>query len=185
VQVSINLKGSSGRSTDNPWPEWPLIYRKTYAIDEGGVEEFSVEANEFVDSDADGFVNFLSFDRVEWTYQIKNGRAVRQDRKVLEQGLRTPADLILIAIGFQGAESGPFSNAGIELTSRGTLKTDRDMMTNLPGIFAAGDANRGQSIVVWAIGEGRDVAWCIDKYLMGSSRLQASLRTSNPPIGRI
>jgi glutamate synthase (NADPH/NADH) small chain len=185
VQVSINLKGSSDRPPDNPWPEWPLIYRKTYAIEEGAVEEFSVEANAFVDTDGDGFVDFLTFDRVEWTYGKKNGRAVRLERKLIEQGLKTPAELILIAIGFQGAESGPFSNTEIEITPRGTVKTDRNMMTNLPGVFAAGDANRGQSIVVWAIGEGRDVARCIDTYLVGSSRLSASLRTPNPPVGRI
>jgi glutamate synthase (NADPH) small chain len=185
VQVSINLKGSPDRSPDNAWPEWPLIYRRTYAIDEGGVEEFSVHANEFIDSDGDGNVDFLTFDRVEWTYEKKNGRAVRRDRKVTEQGLRTPADLILIAIGFQGAESKPFSGSGLELTSGGTIRTDSNMMTNLPGVFAAGDANRGQSIVVWAIGEGRDVARCIDNYLMGNSRLPASLRTPNLPIGRI
>jgi glutamate synthase (NADPH/NADH) small chain len=71
------------------------------------------------------------------------------------------------------------------VTVRSTIKTDSNMMTNLPGVFAAGDANRGQSIVVWAIGEGRDVARSIDTYLMGSSRLPASLRTRNLPIGRI
>ena len=71
------------------------------------------------------------------------------------------------------------------MTSRSTIKTDSNMMTNLPGVFAAGDANRGQSIVVWAIGEGRDVARCIDAYLMGSTRLPESLRTRNPPIGKI
>jgi len=90
-----------------------------------------------------------------------------------------------VAIGFQGAESGPFAKSGLELTSRSTIKTDRNMMTNLPGVFAAGDANRGQSIVVWAIGEGRDAARSIDTYLMGNSRLPPSLRTPNPPIGRL
>jgi glutamate synthase (NADPH/NADH) small chain len=105
--------------------------------------------------------------------------------KVIEEGLTVPADVVLVAIGFQGAESAPFANTGIEVTVRSTIKTDSNMMTNLPGVFAAGDANRGQSIVVWAIGEGRDVARYIDTYLMGSSRLPPSLRTRNLPIGRI
>jgi glutamate synthase (NADPH/NADH) small chain len=184
VQISINPQISE-RALDNPWPEWPLIYRKTYAIEEGGVEEFSADATAFVDSDNDGKINFLTVDRVEWNYKKQDGRAVRMDRRVVEEGLKVPADLVLIAIGFQGPEYSPFASAGIEMTSRGTIKVNRNMMTNLPGVFAAGDANRGQSIVVWAIGEGRDAACCIDTYLMGSSRLPGSLRTVNPPIGRI
>jgi glutamate synthase (NADPH/NADH) small chain len=184
VQISINPKVLD-RPVDNPWPEWPLIYRKTYAIEEGGVEEFSVDATAFIDTNGDGSVDLLTVDRVEWTYEKKFGRPVRIDRKVIEHGLKTPAEIVLIAIGFQGPELGPFAESGMEITSRGTIKIDRTMMTNLPGIFAAGDANRGQSIVVWAIGEGRDVARWIDIYLMGNSRLPPSLRTPNPPVGRI
>ncbi|MGA8656755.1 MAG: glutamate synthase subunit beta [Chthoniobacterales bacterium] len=184
VQISINPKVLD-RPTDNPWPEWPLIYRKTYAIEEGGVEEFSVDTSAFIDTNADGWVDLLTVDRVEWTYEKKNGRPVRKDRQIIEQGLKTPADMVLIAIGFQGPESGPFAETGVAITPRGTIKTDHNMMTDLPGVFAAGDANRGQSIVVWAIGEGRDVAHSIDIYLMGKSRLPASLRTPNLPIGRL
>jgi glutamate synthase (NADPH) small chain len=184
VQISINPKVLD-RPVDNPWPEWPLIYRKTYAIEEGGVEEFSVDATAFIDANGDGSVDLLTADRVEWTYEKKFGRPVRIDRRVIEQGLRTPAEIVLIAIGFQGPELGPFAESGLKTTSRGTIKIDRTMMTNLPGVFAAGDANRGQSIVVWAIGEGRDVARWIDIYLIGNSRLPPSLRTPNPPIGRI
>ncbi|MBV8376173.1 MAG: glutamate synthase subunit beta [Verrucomicrobia bacterium] len=185
VQISINLRGSEERPGDNPWPEWPMIYRKTYAIEEGGVEEFNVNVTGFVDTNNDGAVDQLVYDRVEWTYEKKESRMVRTAMKVIEEGLTTPADIVLVAIGFKGAESAPFANTGIELTPRNTIKTDYNMMTNLPGVFAAGDANRGQSIVVWAIGEGRDVARCIDIYLMGGSQLPPSLRTPNPPIGRL
>jgi glutamate synthase (NADPH/NADH) small chain len=184
IQISINPQISE-RAVDNPWPEWPMIYRKTYAIEEGGVEEFSADATAFIDTDGDGQVDLLTVDRVEWKYEKRNGRPVRMDRRVVEEGLKIPVDLVLIAIGFQGPEHSPFASAGIEMTSRGTIKIDRNMMTNIPGVFAAGDANRGQSIVVWAIGEGRDAARCIDTYLMGNSRLPGSLRTMNPPIGRI
>jgi glutamate synthase (NADPH/NADH) small chain len=184
VQISINPKVLD-RPSDNTWPEWPLIYRKTYAIEEGGVEEFSVDATAFIDDNGDGRVDFLTVDRVEWTYEKWNGRPARRDRQVIEPGLKTPADLVLIAIGFQGPECGPFAHTGIEITSRGTIRIDRNMMTTVPGAFAAGDANRGQSIVVWAIGEGRDVARYIDIYLTGSSQLPTSLRTPNPPIGRV
>jgi glutamate synthase (NADPH) small chain len=185
AQISINLRGSDERPGDNPWPEWPMIYRETYAIEEGGIEEFNVNATGFVDTNNDGAVDELTFDRVEWTYEKKEGRMVRTALKVIEQDLTIPAEVVLLAIGFQGAESAPFANTGIEVTARNTIKTDSNMMTNLPGVFAAGDANRGQSIVVWAIGEGRDVARCIDIYLMGRSLLPPSLRTPNPPIGKL
>src|SRR6202011_2231672 len=185
VQISINLRGSEERPGDNPWPEWPMIYRKTYAIEEGGVEEFNVNLTGFVDANNDGAVDQLMYDRVEWTYEKKESRMVRTAMKVIEEGLCIPVDIVLVAIGFKGAESGPFANTGLEVAGRNTIKTDRNMMTNLPGVFAAGDASRGQSIVVWAIGEGRDVARCIDIYLMGSSQLPASLRTLNPPIGKL
>lgn len=185
VQISINLKSPLGRPPDNPWPEWPQIYRKTYAIEEGGVEEFSADATGFIDADGDGHIDHMTADRVEWTYEKKNGRMARTGRNVVEENMKIPADLVLIAIGFQGAESGPFAASGLQITARGTIKTDENMMTNLPGVFAAGDANRGQSIVVWAIGEGRDAARNIDQHLMGQTRLPASIRTFNSPIGRI
>ncbi len=130
-------------------------------------------------------MDLLTVDRVEWSYEKKNGRLMHQDRQVIEQSLKTAGDLVLIAIGFQGPECGPFADAGIKTKPRGTIKIDHNMMTDLPGVFAAGDANRDQSIVVWAIGEGRDVARCINIYLISDSRLPASLRTPNPPIGRL
>jgi glutamate synthase (NADPH) small chain len=147
--------------------------------------EFNVNITGFLDTNNDGAVDQLVFDRVEWTYEKKEGRMVRTALKVIEEGLTIPVDVVLVAIGFQGAESAPFANTGLEVTARNTIKTDRNMMTNLSGVFAAGDASRGQSIVVWAIGEGRDVARFIDIYLMGSSQLPASLRTPNPPIGKL
>jgi glutamate synthase (NADPH/NADH) small chain len=185
VQISINLKSPLGRPAGNPWPEWPQIYRKTYAVEEGGVEEFSADATGFVDADGDGNVDFLTTDRVEWTYEARNGRMARTGRMILEANLQIPAELVLIAIGFSGPECQPFGNSGLKVTARGTIKTDGNMMTSLPGVFAAGDANRGQSIVVTAIGEGRDVARKIDLFLTGSTRLPASIRTPNPPIGKV
>jgi glutamate synthase (NADPH) small chain len=162
-----------------------MIYRETYAIEEGGTEEFNVNVTGFLDTNNDGAVDQLRFDRVEWTYEKKERRMVRTALKVVEEDLTIPVDIVLVAIGFQGAETAPFAGSGIEVTARNTIKTDRNMMTNLSGVFAAGDACRGQSIVVWAIGEGRDAARCIDRYLMGSSKLPASLRTENPPIGKL
>jgi glutamate synthase (NADPH/NADH) small chain len=179
VQISINYKPSKERPPDNPWPEMPRTYTKTYAQQEGGIEEFNLNTAKFVDTDGDGRVNQVSVERVEWQYE---GRK-RVGKKVLDPDVRIPADLVLIAIGFAGAELAPFDGAGLEATERGTIKIDDNMMTNLPGVFAAGDAQRGQSIVVWAIGEGRDVARCIDIYVTGGSELPSSLRTPNPPLG--
>jgi len=179
VQISINVQAPAERLPNNPWPEDPFIYRKTYAQEEGGVEEFSANTCAFIDTNGDGRVDYISAERVEWTYD-RNGR--RTDKKVLDPDLKIPADLVLIAIGFRGAQMGPFAGSGLEITPQGTIKTNAHMMTNLPGVFAAGDANMGQSIVVWAIGEGRDAARCIDKHLMGASKLPASLRTPNPPL---
>jgi len=181
LQISINAQRPMEREPKNPWPEQPFTYQMTYAIQEGGVEEFSADAVAFVDSDGDGVVNEIEMEKVEWTYD-DHGR--RKDRNVVETGLKMEADLVLIAIGFAGSETDPLEETEIVLTERNTIKVDDHMMTALPGVFATGDAIRGQSIVVWAIGEGRDVARCIDLWLMGKSRLPASLRTINPPNWR-
>lgn len=183
IQVSINPQRPSARAADNPWPEQPRIHERTYALEEGGIEEFSLDSAEFLDSDGDGHVDQLKLERVEWTYDRYDGRGKRVAKKVIDPDVRLAGDLVLIAIGFTGPELTPFQEDGIDTTGRGTIKVDRNMMTSLPGVFAAGDANRGQSIVVWAIGEGRDAARNIDLYLTGSSRLPASLRTPNAPMG--
>ncbi len=176
IQVSIGVQKPMERASKNPWPEQPVVYSMTYAIEEGGVEEFSADARAFVDTDNDGEVNAIRMDRVEWTYDEKGRRA---GRKVVEEGFEIPADLVLLAIGFSGSETGALAGSGIDLTEKNTIAIGENMMTSLDGVFAAGDANRGQSIVVWAIGEGRDVARKIDEWLMGRSLLPASLRTVN------
>lgn len=177
IQISINPQKPNVRPDNNPWPEQPLIHKVTYAQEEGAVEEFSINTNGFVDEDGDGRVDYLDAEKVEWTYD-ENGKRV--DKTILEGGLKLPADLVLVAIGFEGAQDGPFKGSGLEMEN-GTFKVDENMMTNIPGVFAAGDARRGQSIVVWAIGEGRDAARNIDKYLMGTSDLPPSLQTINAP----
>lgn len=176
VQISINPKKPEQRLSNNPWPEQSLVYKKTYAQEEGGAEEFSIDTVAFRDSDRDGHVDYLGCERVEWTYENRK----RIDKKVLEEDLRIPADLVLIAIGFSGAQDTPFEGTGLELNGNGTFKTDKGMMTNIDGVFNSGDARMGQSLVVWAIGEGRDVARHIDAYLTGDSQLPASLQTPNP-----
>jgi glutamate synthase (NADPH/NADH) small chain len=116
-------------------------------------------------------------ERVTWEY---SGRRRRLSKRLVEADVRIPADLVLIALGFRGPETELFTGDKLALRANGTLAAGREnMMTNLEGVFAAGDANMGQSLVVWAIGEGRDVARAIDLYLTGESRLPTSIRTVN------
>jgi glutamate synthase (NADPH/NADH) small chain len=116
---------------------------------------------------------------VEWQ---RDDQGRRTDKSVLEAGIVMPADRILIAIGFEGPEAACLNDERLMLTSRHTLEADARKMTPVPGVFVAGDASRGQSLVVWAIGEGRDVARHIDLWLMGESRLPPSLQTAYPPL---
>lgn len=178
VQISIRDRAPTDRPEDNPWPLQPKVYEKTYAQEEGGEEAFSVDTTGFLDEDGDGRVDVLAAERVEWELDAQ-GRRI--DKTVLDPDLRIPAELVLIAIGFSGPQAEAFEKAGTKLTDRGNFATDRSMMTNMDGVFATGDARRGQSIVVWAIGEGRDAARHIDTYLMGESRLPPSLQTATPP----
>jgi glutamate synthase (NADPH/NADH) small chain len=183
VQISINEKPpekSELSMDERPWPDIPQVYRKTYAQKEGGEEAFSLVTNAFLDKNDDGHVDQLGAERVEWEYD-EEGRRVNR-KEVLDKNVEIPADLVLIAIGFTGPETDPFEDTELELENDGTFRVDEHMMTTKEGVFAAGDANRGQSLVVWAIGEGRDAARSIDRYLMGETNLPASLRTMNPPL---
>lgn len=180
VQISVNPPRPVERAPDNPWPEPPRVRETSYALEEGGREVFSLDCTAFVDADGDGHVDALQLERVAWTYDARGRRVAKT---VLEPDLRVPADFVLIAIGFAGPELAPFGACAPATDARGTLAVDAQMMTSIPGVFAAGDACRGPSLVVWAIGEGRDAARHIDLYLTGDTHLPASLRTANAPIG--
>ncbi len=182
VQIGINKKPPKERPKDNPWPEQKLTYKKTYAQEEDGVEEFSVNTTGFVDDDGDGEVDYLEAERVEWEYDDDGNRV---DKEVIDPDLEIPADIVLIAIGFTGPDSNPFDEIGVEIGDDGTFKTDDSMMTTADGVFAAGDANMGASLVVWAIADGRDAAREIDEYLTGDTNLPESLRTQNEPLNRM
>lgn len=178
IQISINPRAPDERTADNLWPQQPQTYQTTYAIQEGGEEAYSLNITGFVDTNSDGRVDCITAERVDWK-RDEQGRRI--EKIVLESNIEIPAELVLIAIGFEGPEVSSLGDDRLKLTERDTLATNADKMTELPGVFAAGDASRGQSIVVWAIGEGRDVARQIDIYLMGDSKLPSSLQTPNPP----
>jgi glutamate synthase (NADPH/NADH) small chain len=171
-QFELLSRPPNERASDNPWPEWPNIYRVSGAHEEGGDRVFSVSTERFTGA-ASGQVTHLHAVRVH---------AVRTDGRtefVPEPGSEfvLAADLVLLAMGFTGPEpDGLLQQLGVQLTSRGNVARDASWMTNVDGVFAAGDMQRGQSLIVWAIAEGRSAARGIDTYLMGASTLPAPLR---------
>jgi glutamate synthase (NADPH/NADH) small chain len=159
------------RAAGNPWPQWPVILRRSYALEEGGSLDWSVGTKSF--SGSNGHVEKLHMTRLEWKPD-ENGR--NQMLEVPGSEFDVDADLVLLAMGFLHPERGGLVEAlGVELDPRGNVKTDQNKMSSVQGIFAAGDASRGQSLVVWALAEGREAARGIDLYLMGETSLPRSL----------
>jgi glutamate synthase (NADPH/NADH) small chain len=158
------------RTADNPWPEWPQIFRVSGAHEEGGERLYSVSTQRF--SGDNGHVQRLHAVQVEMVK--KNGRATFEP--VPGSEFELPADLVLLAMGFTGPEKGALlDDLGVTMTGRGNVGRDAKWMTNVRGVFTAGDMQRGQSLIVWAIAEGRSAARAIDEYLMGESQLPAPL----------
>jgi glutamate synthase (NADPH/NADH) small chain len=167
------------RAADNPWPLWPQVFRISGAHEEGGERLYAVSTQRFT-GDADGHVRRLHAVQVELAKRDPStalgagGRMQFQPMPGTEFDL--PADLVLLAMGFVGAEKGALlDDLGVTMTDRGNVGRDARWMTNVPGVFTAGDMQRGQSLIVWAIAEGRSAARAIDEYLMGESQLPAPL----------
>jgi glutamate synthase (NADPH/NADH) small chain len=156
------------RPANTPWPNWPIILRTSTSHEEGCQREFSILTKEFI-GDAQGKVQKLRTVNIEWQPDA-TGR--QQMVEVPGSEREWPCQLVLLAMGFVGPEKqGPISALGLELDPRGNVKCDEEYMTSVEGVFAAGDMRRGQSLVVWAINEGREAARCVDKFLMGVSYL--------------
>jgi len=168
-QLEIMPRPPASRPSNNPWPEWPQIYRVASAHEEGVERVYSVSTRQFIDN-GKGQVQELELIKVE----MKNNDGRMSFEEVPGTEFRLPCDLALLAMGFIGPEKqGMLDQLGVELTDRGNVARDKDWMTNVPGIFTAGDMQRGQSLIVWAIAEGRSAAMGVDKYLMGSTDLPA------------
>lgn len=158
------------RAAENPWPQWPVIFRTSSAHEEGGIREFSVATTSF--SGENGQVTKLHAHRVEMT--TENGRM--SFKPIPGTEFEVEVDLVLLAMGFLGPErNGLLDGLGVTLTARGNVWRDENWMTSVPGVFTAGDMQRGQSLIVWAIAEGRSAARGIDRHLMGYSNLPAPL----------
>ncbi len=157
------------RAPDNPWPLWPNIFRASSAHEEGGVREFCISTTRF--SGQNGRVERLHAVKVEFVPGGGSGRPTM--REVRGSEFELGADLVLLAMGFLGAEKGGMlDQLGLALNERGNVPVNADRMTSVPGAFSVGDMARGQSLIVWAITEGRQAAKGIDKYLMGTSALR-------------
>ncbi len=155
------------RAEDNPWPLWPNIFRTSAAHEEGGIRDYAISTTRF--SGRYGQVERLHAVRVEF---VSDGNGRRVMREIPGGEFEMEVNLVLLAMGFLGPErDGMLSQVGVKLTERGNVWRNENWMTSVPGVFTAGDMQRGQSLIVWAIAEGRQAAKGIDRYLMGSTNL--------------
>jgi glutamate synthase (NADPH/NADH) small chain len=154
-----------------PWPYWPMILRTSSSHEEGVIRDFSINTKKF-SGDTNGNVKKLHGVRLEW--QKQPGGAPPKMVEIPGSDFEIECDLVLLALGFLGPEKPLLEQFGVALDPRGNVVADADYASSVPGVFACGDARRGQSLVVWAIWEGREAARGVDKYLMGETELPAS-----------
>jgi glutamate synthase (NADPH/NADH) small chain len=170
-QLELLAQPPDTRTAGNPWPLWPNIFRVSSAHEEGGERMYSIATQKF-SGDAQGRVTTLHGTRVE---MVNEGGRV-DFKPVPHSEFELKADLVLLAMGFLGPETdGMLTKLGVKMTERGNVWRDERWMTSVPGVFAAGDMQRGQSLIVWAIAEGRSAARGVDEYLMGRTSLPAPL----------
>jgi glutamate synthase (NADPH) small chain len=160
-QLELLTRPPDERSADNPWPQWPNIFRISSAHEEGGERVYSVSTERFT-GNARGHVSALHAVQVKAVYE--NGRPTFE--RVAGSEFELNVDLVLLAMGFVGPDrNGVLAELGVRMTDRGTVWRDGNWMTSVPGVFAAGDMQRGQSLIVWAIADGRSAARGVDAFL--------------------
>jgi glutamate synthase (NADPH/NADH) small chain len=174
VQLEILPKPPEQRAADNPWPEWPKVYKLDYGQEEAAAvfgadpRIYCTTAKKFIGDDS-GHVSAVHTVQIEWQ-RDESGRF--SPKEVAGTDKIVPAQLVLLAMGFLGPEQPLLDQLGVERDARSNVKAEYgEYATSIPGVFAAGDARRGQSLVVWAFNEGRGAARACDQYLMGSSDL--------------
>ncbi len=169
--LAIGKRPPLERSATQPWPTDPILFEVSSSHEEGGERAYLASTVEFLAGD-DGRVRSLVVAETEY---LQDGRRVPKAGTEKE----IPADLVLVAMGFTGPETQTLSaQSEIELTARGLVARSDDFATTVPGVFVAGDAGRGQSLIVWAIAEGRAAAASADAYLQGRTELPAPVRAS-------
>ncbi|MFD0977703.1 glutamate synthase subunit beta [Salinimicrobium gaetbulicola] len=157
---------SETRTDASPWPYWPFTLKTTSSHEEGVERNWSISTKEFI-TDNEGNLKALKTIEVEWIQE--EGRPRLQEIAGTEK--EWPCDLALLALGFTGPEKTLSEKLGLEVDERTNIKAKNNYQTNVPNIFTAGDMRRGQSLIVWAISEGREAARSVDEYLMGSTEL--------------
>ncbi|TRZ74549.1 MAG: glutamate synthase subunit beta [Actinobacteria bacterium] len=174
TQLEIMPRPPEVRAESNPWPQWSLVFRTSSAHEEGGDRLFSVNTDRFI-GNANGTVRALVLNEVT----LVDGKFVSVPGTQRE----LQADLVLLALGFVGPQKHAWlDQLGVAFDARGNIARTEEFVTNVPGVFVAGDMGRGQSLVVWAIAEGRACAAGVDQYLMGSSTLPVPIVASARPM---
>ena len=169
TQLEIMARPPEDRPAGQPWPTYPMTFRVSSAHEEGGERVYAASTQAFLGDD-EGRVRALRLVDVDERFQPVEGT----EREI-------PADLVLLAMGFTGPEQpGLVEDLGVELDDRGNIARDDGYAASVDGVFVAGDAGRGQSLIVWAIAEGRAAAAAVDRYLTGSTNLPAPI----PPTAR-
>ena len=176
-QFEIMPRPPDERPDANPWPTWPMVYRVSSAHEEGGEREYAINTSEFVGRD--GRVSALRTHRVEQVFA--EGRMSFEPIEGTEQEFA--ADLVLLAMGFTGPERNELIDGlNIDLDARGNVTRDGEYQTSVDGVYVCGDMGRGQSLIVWAIAEGRSCAAAVDRKLSGSTHLPAPIAPTAVPL---
>ena len=171
TQLEIMAEPGDDRPTNQPWPTYPMLFRVSSAHEEGGERVYSASTQEFI-GDEDDHVRGLRLVEVDGAFQPVPGT-----ERVI------PADLVLLAMGFLGPErEGLLEQLGVELDQRGNVVRDGEYASSVPGVFVSGDAGRGQSLIVWAIAEGRAAAAAVDRHLTGATTLPAPIPPTERPL---
>ena len=176
-QFEIMPRPPDERPDANPWPTWPMVYRVSSAHEEGGEREYAINTSEFVGRD--GRVSALRTHRVEQVFA--EGRMSFEPIEGTEQEFA--ADLVLLAMGFTGPERNELIDGlNVDLDARGNVTRDGEYQTSVDGVYVCGDMGRGQSLIVWAIAEGRSCAAAVDQMLSGSTHLPAPIAPTAVPL---
>jgi glutamate synthase (NADPH/NADH) small chain len=171
TQLEILTRPPEARPEHQPWPTYPMVFRVSSAHEESGERVYAVSTQEFL-GDEHGRVRALRLVEVDSSFQPVPGT----EREI-------PAQLVLLAMGFLGPErEGLLDQLGVELDDRGAVARDASYSTNVDGVFVAGDAGRGQSLIVWAIAEGRSAAAAVDRYLTGATSLPSPIPPTERPL---
>jgi glutamate synthase (NADPH/NADH) small chain len=174
TSLEIMPRPSDERPDSMPWPTYPMLYRVASAHEEGGERVYAVNTKEVL-GDEDGRVRALRL------VEVRLGDQGFEEVEGTEREI--PAQLVLLAMGFLGPQGvGVVEQLGVELDERSNIKRDKQFMTSVPGVFVAGDAGRGQSLIVWAIAEGRSAAQGVDAYLTGRSALPRPVNPTDRPL---